>query len=329
MATVLKTLLAQRHLTSHADFLAAYDTCAARLDPPIPPGYGPAKTQYYQWLSGKMVGLPRDYHCRVLAEMFPGWTVEGLFRTAGATSLGRGAHDTDPATDVELAAFLGAEMFTSGVTLVYPAFELPLRSARARRALAASDRYSFERKIRAIAADHRSDVLAALPEREFRGLLYVLSMLQRHAGFSADVRSDREVVAHGERPYISFGLTGNACTRRYLDNADRPLFDLDGRGRRIEQVALADGSRYGSRDGHSIGVIARARPDPDLQPGRYRIFCAGLGPRGTTGAGWYLAHSWGPLQRQAGDREFVAVLDVDDGSDETARLEYLMIESAQ
>ncbi|MFF0495340.1 hypothetical protein ACFYU5_02950 [Nocardia aobensis] len=331
MATVLKTLLAERHLKSHSDFLAAYDACAARLDPPVPPGYGPAKTQFYQWLSGKMVGLPRDYHCRVLAEMFPGWAIESLFRTATEpTPVAIGVDEPDlPPDEVELAAFLGAEMLTSGVTLVYPAFKLPLRSARARRALAASDRYSFERKIRAIAADHRSDVLAALPEREFRGLLYVLSMLQHHAGFSADVRSDREVVAHGERPYISFGLTGNACTRRYLDDVDRPLFDLDGRGRRIEQVALADGSRYGSRDGHSVGVIARVRPDPDLHPGRYRIFCAGLGPRGTTGAGWYLAHSWGLLQRQAEDREFVAVVDIGDNSDDTARLEYLMIESAQ
>ncbi|NKY46095.1 hypothetical protein [Nocardia cerradoensis] len=329
MATVLKTLLAERHLKSHSDFLAAYDACAARLDPPVPPGYGPAKTQYYQWLSGKMVGLPRDYHCRVLTEMFPGWSIESLFRTAAEpTPVTVGADEPGRAADdIELAAFLGAETLAGGVTLVYPAFELPLRSARARRALAASDRYSFPRKIRAIAAGHRSDALTALPEKEFRALLYVLSMLQRHTGLSTDVRSDREVAAHSERPYISFGLTGNTCTRRYLDNVERPLFDLDGRGRRIEQVALADGSRYGSRDGHSIGVIARVRPDPDLYPGRYRIFCAGLGPRGTTGAGWYLATSWAPLQRRAGDQEFVAVVDIGDSSDETARLEYLLIES--
>ncbi|MDR7172246.1 hypothetical protein J2W56_006007 [Nocardia kruczakiae] len=329
MATVLKTLLAQRHLTSHADFLAAYDTCAARLDPPIPPGYGPAKTQYYQWLSGKMVGLPRDYHCRVLAEMFPGWTVESLFRTAGATSLGRGAHDTDPATDVELEAFLGAEMITGGITLVYPTLELPLRSWQAHCAVDTPETRAFEERIRAFAADHRLDVLAALPEQEVRGLLYVLSVLHRGRGLSTDVRSDREVVARDDRPRISFGLTGNICTRRYFDIVDRPLFTLDGSGAAPEQVKLRDGSRFGSNGGRSIGIIARVRPSPALHPGRYWIFCAGLGPRGTTGASWYLANSWWHLQRRAGDREFVAVLDVDDGSDETARLEYLMIESAQ
>ncbi|WP_146165244.1 MULTISPECIES: hypothetical protein [Nocardia] len=331
MATVLKMLLAQQHLTSHADFLAAYDTCAARLDPPIPPGYGPAKTQYYQWLSGKMVGLPRDYHCRVLAEMFPGWTVQNLFRTADeAAPTGRGVLETGlPATDIELESFLGSEMLTTGITLVYPALELPLRSVPAHRAVDTSDLCAFEGQLRAFAADHRSNVLAALPEREVRGLLYVLSMLQRRTGLSADVRSDREVVAHDDRPYIAFGLTGNACTRRYLDTADRPLFTLDDSPAGSEQLTLTDGSRFGPSGGHSIGIIARVRPSPALRPTRYRIFCAGLGPRGTTGASWYLANSWSLLQRRVSDHEFVAVVDIGDDSDETARLEYLLIESAQ
>ncbi|WP_156055879.1 hypothetical protein [Nocardia sp. NRRL WC-3656] len=329
MATVLKMLLAQQHLTSHADFLAAYDTCAARLDPPIPPGYGPAKTQYYQWLSGKMLGLPRDYHCRVLAEMFPGWTVENLFRTADATPLGTGARETGPVIDVELEAFLGAEMISGGITLVYPSLELPLRSVPAHRVVDTADLCAVEGQLRAFAADHRLNVLAALPEREVRGLLYVLSMLQRRTGLSADVRSDREVVAHDDRPYVSFGLTGNACTGRYLDTADRPLFTLDDSPAGSEQLALTDGSRFGPSGGHSIGIIARVRPSPALHRSRYRIFCAGLGPRGTTGASWYLANSWSLLQRRVSDHEFVAVVDVGDDGDETARLEYLLIESAQ
>ncbi|WP_305779188.1 hypothetical protein [Nocardia nova] len=329
MATVLKMLLAQQHLTSHADFLVAYDTCAARLDPPIPPGYGPAKTQYYQWLSGKMVGLPRDYHCRVLAEMFPGWTVENLFRTADATPLGTGARETGPVIDVELEAFLGAEMISGGITLVYPSLELPLRSVPAHRAVDTADLCAVEGRLRAFAADHRLNVLAALPEREVRGLLYVLSMLQRRTGLSADVRSDREVVAHDDRPYIAFGLTGNACTRRYLDTADRRLFTLDDSAAGSEQLALTDGSRFGPSGGHSIGIVARVRTSPALHPTRYRIFCAGLGPRGTTGASWYLASSWSLLQRRVSDHEFVAVIDVGDDGDETARLEYLLIESAQ
>lgn len=330
MATVLKMLLAEQHLKSHSDFLAAYDRCAAQLDPPIPHGYGPAKTQFYQWLSGRMVGLPRDYHCRVLIKMFPGWTIEGLFQMADAAPVA--AHELDtPGTDIELGAFLGAEMITSGITLVYPTFELPLRSVRAHGATEAPFRCAFG-KVRAFAADHRSDVLAALPEKEVRGLLYVFSGLQRHTGLLTDVRSDRDVVADSNRPYISFGLTCNDCTRMYLDSVDRPLFTLNGGraegGSRFEQLELTDGSRYDSSGDHSIGIIARVRPSPDLHPDRYWIFCAGLGPRGTTGASWYFANSWSTLQRRAGDREFVAVVGVGKDSDDMARLEHLLIESA-
>jgi hypothetical protein len=324
-------LLAERHLMSHSDFLPVYDRCAAQLDPPIPPGYGPAKTQFYQWLSGRMVGLPRHYHCRVLAKMFPGWTIERLFRIVDETPIAARAHELDlPGTDIELEAFLGSEMITSGITLVYPAFELPLRRVRARRAAQVPSRSTFGRKVRAFADDHRSDVLAALPEKEVRGLLYVLSVLQRHTDTLTDIRSDQDVVAHSDRPYISFGLTCNDCTRMYLDSVERPLFTLNGNGSdggsHVEQLELTDGSRFDSSTDHNIGVIARVRPSRDLHPDRYWIFCAGLGPRGTTGASWYLANSWIPLQRRAGDCEFVAVVGVDNSSDDTAHLEHLLIE---
>ncbi|WP_433711438.1 hypothetical protein ACQP2U_35080 [Nocardia sp. CA-084685] len=324
-------LLAQQHLKSHSDFLAAYDRFAAQLDPPIPPGYGPAKTQFYQWLSGGMVGLPRDYHCRVLARMFPGWTIESLFQMAGAAPVAGRANELEsPGTDIELEAFLGAEMITSGITLVYPTFELPLRPLHALDSVEAPYGCAFG-KVRAFAADHRSDVLAALPEKEVRGLLYVFSVLQRHTGILTEIRSDRDIVANSDRPYISFGLTCNDCTRMYLESVERPLFTLNVTsaegGSRFEQLELTDGSRYDSSGDHSIGVIARVRPSPVLHPDRYWIFCAGLGPRGTTGASWYLANSWSPLQRRAGDHEFVAVVGVDEDSDDTAHLEHVLIES--
>lgn len=325
-------LLAEQHLKSHSDFLAAYDRCAAQLDPPIPPGYGPAKTQFYQWLSGRMVGRPRDYHCRVLVKMFPGWTIERLFQMADAAPVAARAYELSlPGRDVELGAFLGAEVITSGITLVYPTFELPLQPAQALRASAASYRCEFGRKVRAFAADHRTDVLTALPEKEVRGLLYVFSLLQRHTDILTDIRSDRDVAAHSDRPYISFGLTCNDCTCMYLEGADRPLFTLNGSAEgssRFKQLELTDGSRYDFSADSNIGVIARVRPSPDLHPDRYWIFCAGLGPRGTTGASWYLANSWSPLQRRAGDREFVAVVGVGEDSDDTVRLEHLLIESA-
>ncbi|MGQ4597533.1 hypothetical protein [Nocardia sp. R6R-6] len=321
MATVLKMLLAERHLKSHPDFLVAYDRCAAQLDPPIPPGHGPAKAQYYQWLSGRMIGLPRDYHCRVLERMFPGWTVEGLFQMANSTPAGPRTHGVSSSgTDIHLEAFLGTEMTTRGTTLVYPRLELTGPSADALRA--AGILLPFGNPTGA-------EVPSVVTENDLRGLLYMFSLLQRHTSIRADVRSDRDIVARSDRPYISFGLIGNACTLLYLETVDHPLFTIHdhaaGDGARPVRLRLIDGSEYDSTGDRNFGVIARVRPSPHLHPDRYWIFCGGLGPHGTAGAGWYLATSWSPLQQRAGDREFVAVIGVDEYSDRTTSLEHLLI----
>ncbi|WP_157172327.1 hypothetical protein [Nocardia pneumoniae] len=318
MATVLKMLLAERHLKSHPDFLVAYDRCAAQLDPPIPPGHGPAKAQYYQWLSGRMVGLPRDYHCRVLERMFPGWTVEGLFQMANSTPVDPRAQEAG--TDILLEAFLGAEMTTRGTTLVYPRLELTRPSVDALEAAGIS---------RPFGKPTGADVPSVVTENDVRGLLYVFSLLQRHTSIRADVRSDRDIVARSDRPYISFGLSGNDCTHLYLETVERPLFTIRNTagadGSRSVHLRLSDGSEYDSNDDRNIGVIARVRPSPEAHPDRYWIYCGGLGPHGTAGAGWYLATSWSPLQQRAADREFVAVIGVDEYSDRTTSLEHLLI----
>lgn len=331
MATVLKVLLAERHLKSHPDFLAAYDRCAAQLDPPIPPGHGPAKAQYYQWLSGRMVGLPRDYHCRVLEKMFPGWTVEGLFRIAGS-SPAPGRPRPAGATDVDavLEAFLGAEMVTGGALLVHPSFESPA-PVDDRRTPGFARRSLFGRKEDARAPRQPAETLVVL-ESDLRGLLYVFDLLQRNTRIPVRIRSDRDIAAPYDRPFISFGLGGNDCLRRYAEIAERPLFTVDDRAtggsfypRRVE---LSDGRRFDAHDVVDIGIIARVRPSPDLHPGRYWVYCGGLGRRGTAGAGRYLADNWSPLQRSVGDHDFVAVIGLHKYSDEANGMEHLLIDSA-
>ncbi|MGQ4614739.1 hypothetical protein [Nocardia sp. R7R-8] len=331
MATVLKMLLAERHLKSHHDFLAAYDRCAARLDPPIPPGHGPAKAQYYQWLSGRMIGLPRDYHCRVLERMFPGWTVEGLFQMANSAPVGIRSEETGfSGIDASLEAFLGAEMTTNGTTLVYSAFELTRPALHALRTAGIDRRRVFQKQ--GAFGNRYVDLPSVVAENDLRGLLYVLSFLQRQTSIPVEVRNDRDLVARRDRACISFGLTGNDCLRRYLDTAEQPLFTVHDSvaedGSRSVRLLLADASAYDSGDDRNIGIVARVRPSPDRHPGRYWIHCGGLGPRGTAGAGWYLAHSWGTLQQRAGDRDFVAVIGVDEYSDHAVSLEHLLIAPA-
>jgi len=330
MTSVLKMLLTDRHLTTYPDFLVAYDRSAAQLDPPIPPGYGPGRTQFYRWLSGGLVGLPREYHRRVLAKMFPGWTIEELFRPARARSTIGAARGSElPATDRELVAFLGAEMLDYGLTLVRRNVELQLRPPQARQAAESPHPCTVEATVTPSAVNQGSVVLIALPENEIRGLLYFACALHRRTGVSIHIRGDHDVVAHGDRPRVGFGLTCNDCARLHLDSVEHPLFTLRGNWaddrRRCGQLELElpDGNCYDLSGDRSIGVIARVRPSPELHGNRYWVFCAGWGPRGTTGASWYLANRWSLLQRRAGDRGFLAVLCVGDNADDTAHLEHL------
>ncbi|MDT4991536.1 MAG: hypothetical protein QOH97_1428 [Actinoplanes sp.] len=77
-ATLIKLLLAERHLQSHAAFCREYVTVAQRIDNALS-STAPGREQYQRWLSGRVKTKPHPDHCRVLERMFPGRTVIELF----------------------------------------------------------------------------------------------------------------------------------------------------------------------------------------------------------------------------------------------------------
>lgn len=328
--TVLRALLIESRQQSHTDFSDVYQVLAERLGTRSHP---PTKTQYYRWLSGEIQGLPRGPHCRVLEAMFPDRTVEELFAPAAEEATnGVAASVTNGVSSVAggptLAEFLGAEMATDGATLVYPTFELaPEVQALAGKA-GISRQHTFAKPDSAFTAHHRIDVPMALAENDVRALLYVSSLLQRFTTLRSDIDSDQNVVRRCDRPFISFGLSSNDCTHMYLDQTREPLFAIREDPKSVdfmELIELADGSVHRSTQDVHVGIIARVRPDPILHPDRYWFFCSGLGPRGTTGAAWFLAHHWDRLHEMARAAEFVAVVSVRVFSDEATRLDHLYL----
>jgi hypothetical protein len=75
---LLKALLRQNHWHQYATFCTQYDKAAKRIDDDLA-GHYPSRAQLHRWLSGAVRSLPYPDHCRVLEEMFPGWTAEQLF----------------------------------------------------------------------------------------------------------------------------------------------------------------------------------------------------------------------------------------------------------
>src|SRR5215472_12396810 len=78
---MLKLLLREKHWQNYTTFCAVYDKAAQRIDRDLAGRY-PSRAQLHRWLTGAARSLPYADHCRVLEEMFPGWTAEQLFQPA-------------------------------------------------------------------------------------------------------------------------------------------------------------------------------------------------------------------------------------------------------
>lgn len=79
----LKFLLQQRRWQTHRTFRGEYDKAARLVDRGLV-GTGPSRAQFHRWISGGVKNLPYADHCRVLEQMFPGWSAEQLFETCAS-----------------------------------------------------------------------------------------------------------------------------------------------------------------------------------------------------------------------------------------------------
>jgi Domain of unknown function (DUF5919) len=77
----LKVLLRERHWSYNA-FCVEYDKAAKEIDPRLIRTW-PSRAQFHRWLAGDLLTLPHPDACRVLEDLFPGWTVKELFARYG------------------------------------------------------------------------------------------------------------------------------------------------------------------------------------------------------------------------------------------------------
>ena len=117
--TLLKVLLAKRHLVTHRAFCREYDKVARKLDRNLATT-APGREQYARWLAGKIKTKPSADRCRVLEHMFPGYTVAELLAPYDP---GKGNQDISPtpskpeeaATDRRQVFQIGAMTVTAGL----------------------------------------------------------------------------------------------------------------------------------------------------------------------------------------------------------------------
>jgi hypothetical protein len=129
---LLKVLLRERHWQNYGTFCAEYDKAARRIETELAGTY-PSRAQLHRWLTGLLRGLPYPDHCRVLEEMFPGWTAAQLFQppppgmqARQALQMPQDAHDAQtPAfagPPVELRPFIEQAFTREHVTIDFCGF---------------------------------------------------------------------------------------------------------------------------------------------------------------------------------------------------------------
>lgn len=77
------------------------------------------------------------------------------------------------------------------------------------------------------------------------------------------------------------------------------------------------GVEYGFEAGRDRAVLLKMR-NPHF-PKHSLVVCAGLGEWGSTGAAWFLTRKWTALAKRFGAKDFCLIIEVNPGSDESAR----------
>jgi hypothetical protein len=223
--------------------------------------------------------------------------------------------------------FFGAELVHKETTFVYPNFVL---HDDVRLILSSyNQQLIFQRPLSRFTAltVHRIDVPSLVAVNDIQALLYVSSIFDSNMDSPNVMVVDSKILEDCDRSFISFGLSSNDCTHLYLHESSAPLFQVIEDGAGSEYIKLRSGQEYRSTDRRQYGVIVRHAPDLHEAPQRRWMLVAGLGPVGTTGAGWFLARHWQALSKRVPPEcDFVAVISVGSYTDRMPRLQEVLID---
>lgn len=139
--------------------------------------------------------------------------------------------------------------------------------------------------------------------------------IYRGANNPIPVVTDEQIANQWDGTFICFGSSDSNIKTYDVENLGEQnfyTFDFDPKtgGRRFNMGGRSFiGGRY--------GILLRLR-NP-RHPEHYLFICAGQGEWGTSGAAYYLLHNWKLLYKRHKRKNFCKIIEVDIGSDESAR----------
>jgi co-chaperonin GroES (HSP10) len=146
-----------------------------------------------------------------------------------------------------------------------------------------------------------------------RAATYIIERMPKIKNLNSKVISDSAVESKREGTYVSIGssYTNSKTNQVKLMSQNRVIEDDMG-----NCLKLKNGKEFTIDQKTDVGYILKLI-NPNFKD-NVLIACAGLGEWGSSGSAWYLARHWRDISRRFGGSNFIIVLRVDHGSDESA-----------
>lgn len=192
--------------------------------------------------------------------------------------------------------------------LVYPDFELSGPASLAFERLGSGE--LFVKRSVHYPGSRFIDIPQIIASNDLQAMVIMATCLGSLLGDSPRLLTDGQAVCDPDNSFISFGLTSNALTDRYLQTDLEPMFritDASGDPKLVIQQSDGQSATFGKDDLHQHGLILRYRPCPEEFPSRYWFICAGLAAAGTPAAAWLLAHKWQHYYKRFKQKDFVLI----------------------
>jgi hypothetical protein len=151
---------------------------------------------------------------------------------------------------------------------------------------------------------------------EIRSASYIINALSTYRKKAVNVMDDQTAFSNLNRTYIALGSpSSNEISSVAMNEPNNNFLYFLHQPNAVYIVDKQTNKRFTAAN-KDYGLILKI---PNLRfPPHFFFVCAGLGEWGTSGASWYLASKWRELQKEF-DKGFGIVVEVDIGSDESAR----------
>lgn len=202
------------------------------------------------------------------------------------------------------------------VHLVYSEFSLT-RSNNGANA-DTTNNFPYKKDRRGAESEYKLDTGNPVAACEIRSINYLAAMFSKYLSKAPVVVGDVKYAENLNLNFVSLSLWMNYKTRDCLKNDANRYIDPDGVPDSVFNKRLSNEPLFEREDEFHYGIILKITPTQFEN--RTWIACAGFEDWGTSGAAWYLANKWQHLYKEVGSSDFIAVVKVRQGQDESTTI---------